>query len=337
MLARLWWTPLLLALGCAPSPDAADAVDADPTTDSSSSTGPTTLATDTATALDTASPSDTGPLTDTGRAEHLDPHVMTWVPPEWSPQDVVRVVFLGDSITAGQGVFNPRSDYASLLVDNDDDNWPDHAEADLEARFPGLEVIDVSRSGATTEDVLATQLPAIEDQLGPVVSGTTLVVGTVGGNDIGDLLFGFGDVEAEVTRISDNVAAIANWFGDPTRFPDPTYTYLTNIYEPTDDQAQADECFYGIDVAFLQPAFLDINARTREAAQRDNWAWIDLYGHFLGHGMNYDEPEIEYYHPDDPTLWLASDCIHPNGRGHHEVRRLFLYAIDNEPLPRVDP
>ena len=30
---------------------------------------------------------------------------------------------------------------------------------------------------------------------------------------------------------------------------------------------------------------------------------------------------------DDATGWF-SDCIHPNDRGHHELRRLFFEAID---------
>jgi hypothetical protein len=34
-----------------------------------------------------------------------------------------------------------------------------------------------------------------------------------------------------------------------------------------------------------------------------------------------------YYYADDPTKWF-SDCIHPDNRGHSELRRLFFEAID---------
>lgn len=291
-----------------------------PTTDTDTDTGSSASTADTATAP-------------TGG----DPDVATYVPSDWAPTDVTRIVFLGDSITAGAGVFSPSADYASLLVDNVDATWPDHAGNDLTTRFGTLEVIDVSRGQATTEDVLNVQLPSLEAQLTGDPGGATLVVGTIGGNDLIDLIFNIGQAEQEAARIADNVAAIAAWFDDPVRFPGPTYVYLTNIYEPTDGTGQADECFYSIDVGFLEPVLEDINGRTLASARTDGWSWVDLHGHFLGHGHNHDDPGVATYHAEDPTLWLANDCIHPNGRGHHEVRRLFLAAIDNQPLEHAVP
>ncbi len=60
---------------------------------------------------------------------------------------------------------------------------------------------------------------------------------------------------------------------------------------------------------------------------------VDLRGHFLGHGHNHSDDSMGAYHSDDATLWFDNDCIHPNDRGHHEIRRLFYAAISATDLP----
>jgi len=327
---------LLAACGGDGSDSAGEAGTTEPTSDSTPDTLPDT---DTGTEAPTDSATDTGTL-DTGTIDTgttptgptLDPDVATYVPAGWPPPQPARVIFLGDSITDGAGVTDQNTAYPKLLVDNDDASWPDHAEADLEARWPGIEVIDVARGGATTETVLQSQLPAIEAALGGPVSGPTLVVGTIGGNDITNVLFSFGNLSNEAPGIIERVDEIAEWFDNDALFPDGAYVYMTNVYEPTDAEGRASECFFGLDLSNVQPTFDLINDGTLALAQANEWSWVDLRGHFLGHGYNHDDPTIAAYHPEDPTLWLARDCIHPNARGHHEVRRLFLAAIDNQPL-----
>jgi len=313
-----------LALGCTESGDPSS----DPAADESTPPSPTAVTA----GLDTSATGDTG----VANPNPADPDVSTWVPDGWPPAEPARLIFLGDSITDGAGVLDQSLAYPSLLVDNNDEAWPDHAAADLAARWPGIEVIDVARGGATTDTVLSSQLPSIEAALGGPAAGPTLVVGTIGGNDVTNTLFSFGDLDAEAPRIIDNVDAIAQWFDDE-RFPDGAYVYLTNIYEPTDGEGQVDECFFGLDLSNVQPTFDAINSGTLAKAQANGWAWVDLRGHFLGHGFRHDDPDSAAYHADDPSLWLSRDCIHPNQRGHHEVRRLFLAAIDGEPLSLVDP
>jgi len=320
---------LLLTIGCGSDDDAPAETTSTPTTDTDTGTPDTVSITDTSSLpTDSVATADTGSLVTTD----ADPDVDTYVPPGWPPLDPARVIFLGDSITDGVGVANQDLAYPSLLVSNDDATWPDHLDGDLSSRWPGIEVIDVARSGATTETVLAGQLPAIEAALGGPPVGPTLVVGTVGGNDVSGTIFGFGNLEEEAPKIVDRVDDIAAWFADPARFPDGAYVYLTNVYEPTDAEGQADECFFGLNLSNIQPTFEAINADMRVRAEQNSWAMVDLRGHFKGHGFNHDDPKIAAYHADDPTLWLSRDCIHPNQRGHHEVRRLFLAAIDALPL-----
>jgi len=276
-------------------------------------------------------PEDTGPP-----PVPLDPDVASWSP-DFAPLPAVgRVIYLGDSVTAGYGIANQRNTYTELLLENNDDRWPDFVGDELTSRYGELEIVDVSRSGAQTADIVNLQIPNMEAELGSVVSGPTLVIMTIGGNDITGAM-GSGGLDTIADEVEANIEAIAQVFTDPTRFPDGSLMLLANVYEPTDGAGQADQCFFGLDVTAVEPILDDINGRSLALAQDYGFAWVDIRGHFRGHGWNYDQTGIEAYDQADPTLWFQEDCIHPNKRGHHELRRLFLAAADNEPLTLWQP
>lgn len=261
-----------------------------------------------------------------------DPDVNSYIPPSFPPPEAARIVFFGDSITEGVGVTDPNDRYVALLQHNADETWPGWAGDDLAARFPGLDVIDVSLGGATTGSVLASQLGQIDDALaehGPA-GGPTLIVGTIGGNDLLDVLLS-GDIEAGTDAVIANLEQITQFMLDPARFPDGVYLAITDVYDPTDGAAQVDDCFYGIDLSPVMPEFERLEAEARDLAARDGWALVDMRGHFIGHGFHYADAG-PWADEADPTLWFAPDCIHPNQRGHHEIRRLFLAALDGVPL-----
>lgn len=263
----------------------------------------------------------------------VDPHVDSWVPEAFPPAAVERVVFFGDSITEGVGVNNHDNSYVGLLLGDDGaERWPEHEGGDLVDRFGELEVLDVSVGGATTDTVISNQLPEVDATLGPVASGPTLVLGTIGGNDALFALLNPDGLEGAREQLLDNLREIVDFFYDEARFPDGAYLYLTNVYEPTDGMGQHASCFYGLDLSHVLVDLEPTNQATLGLAQEQGWAWIDLRGHFLGHGYFHEDPSIEQHDPDDPSLWFVEDCIHPNARGHHEIRRLFLAALDDEPL-----
>jgi lysophospholipase L1-like esterase len=277
----------------------------------------------------TATPTDPGPP--------ADPDVDTYVPPSFPPPDPQHLVFFGDSITAGYGIAKPEAVYTALLQANRDRAWPDFAGDDLHARFANLgDVLDVSIPGATTASVLEEQLPMIEAEWGPVVEGQVLVMGTIGGNDLTEMIFSGADLDAGTAELLANLKALTDFFADPVRFPDGAYVAITNVYEPSDGVGQVDECFFGLDLSAVVPTFEQLTVDSRAQAERDGWAWVDLRGHFRGHGFHYDD-EGDWYDAEDPTLWFQDDCIHPNERGHHEIRRLFLAAVDAVPLPLLTP
>ncbi|MFT7519994.1 MAG: lysophospholipase L1-like esterase [Kiritimatiellia bacterium] len=269
----------------------------------------------------------------------VDPHVNTYIPDGYRATDPQRVIFLGDSITKGAGSTGLGLKYTKLLSDNHDAKWAGWGEHDLSSLFGEVEVVDVSRNGAQTTDLISDQLPNVSELIGDAVSGETIVVMTIGGNDmqaaIAPIITATDKEAAYQQRIAPTITrfgTIIDYFQDSDRFPDGTFIYMTNVYEPTDNVGQTDACFFGFKIGDALPYLDRANDEVRELAIERGTASIDLRGHFLGHGHNFANSTMDSFDEPDPTLWLAEDCIHPNDRGHHEVRRLFLTAIDGRQL-----
>lgn len=238
-----------------------------------------------------------------------------YVPDDWPFEDAQRVVFFGDSITAGAGASSASATYTSLLLD---DAGPFAAGSTLATRFPSMtEVVDASFGGATTLD-LPRQFQVLSGQAGS--GGTTLVIGTIGGNDAQQALFA-GDAQA----ILDNALANLLAFVDDVnaRFADARIV-VANVYEPSGGLGQTDACFFRINYADKLPALAAFEGALELAAEERDFAVIDLRGHFLPYGR--------FQSGGDNGTWFANDCIHPNDQGHHEIRRLVLAALDGAPL-----
>ena len=289
-------------------------------------------------------PADTasGPTGDT--AADVDPNVTdddqvnSWFPEDYAPTEVARVVFLGDSITAGNGASRAKLSYPRLLQANDGDAWPSGNDIDFPALFgESPEIIDFAAAGATTASLVAKELPHVTEAIGDQASGVTAVVVTIAGNDVQGLLYNTDQTEATAEKILDNLAEFYDYFQDPERFPDGSFIYLANVYEPSDGVGQADGCFFSLDLSDVLESLDYVNAATLEQAKERNVAWIDMRGHFLGHGFYSGDEENPYHQAYDPTLWFADDCIHPNDRGHHEIRRLMWYAMAGLPFPGDEP
>lgn len=267
----------------------------------------------------------------TGTGE-VDPDVHNEIPAGYSPVDPVRLLFLGDSITEGYGASDSAHEYTALLQQNTP-AWPGFDAIDLETSYPGIvDVIDVSEGGATTSDLESRQLGELDDLLVYPVSGETIVVVTIAGNDMQEALIPLVDAATVVDRALTNLGQIADYFLDPAKFPDGVFLYMTNVYEPSDGYGQAAGCFFGIDYSADLPELDRFNDTFADLGADRGFAVLDLRGHFLGHGFYADDSSIAGHDPADPTIWFAPDCIHPNDRGHHELRRLFHAAITGQPL-----
>lgn len=99
-----------------------------------------------------------------------------------------RYVALGSSMAAGPGI-RPRAQGAPFLAGRSARNYPH-----LVAERLGLELVDVTYSGATTANVLAEPQPGAAPQIEALDGTEDLITVTIGGNDVGyvPLLFAAG-------------------------------------------------------------------------------------------------------------------------------------------------
>lgn len=272
--------------------------------------------------------------TDTDEAlPPVDEDVQSTLAYDAVPEGATRLVFLGDSITAGSGASKDALTYPALLQENAP-KWEGYDDVDLETSVPTIEdVIDVSRGGATTDTLLAQQIPALDAQLGDLpAAGGTVVVFTIGGNDAQLALNPLNDAATVVDGILDRFAEIFEALTSAERFEGPVWVYATNVYEPSDGTGQTDDCFFGIDYSAKLGELERANTELAAMSATYGVSIVDLRGHFLGHGMNNRNPAAPAYDPDDAGRWFDDDCIHPNDRGHHEIRRIFHAAILGQPV-----
>jgi lysophospholipase L1-like esterase len=266
---------------------------------------------------------DSGPGTDSG----VDRTHVRFVPSGLLPETATRLIVLGDSISAGVGASSSARVYGALLAENDDGAYPSESATDLESLTGGaVEVLDYSAGGATTRD-LVRQTNAVERNLTFPASGHTVVVLTIGGNDLQGSIFGGDPTGEPLDAAILAIRRMVTFFQDPTHFADGVSVYLADVYDPSDGVAHIDGCFLGLTLPELVDALFVWRDRYIELGTEMGFAVIDMLGHFHGHAYYYDDPTNPYYDAADPSFWFA-DCIHPNDRGHHEIRRLFYEAMD---------
>jgi lysophospholipase L1-like esterase len=94
-------------------------------------------------------------------------------------ESVGRYVALGSSMAAGPGI-RPQVDGAPFRAGRSERNYPH-----LAARTLGLDLVDVTYSGATTAHVLDESQHGAPPQIEALDGTETLVTVTIGGNDVG--------------------------------------------------------------------------------------------------------------------------------------------------------
>ena len=200
---------------------------------------------------------------------------------------------------------------ASLFARNDDAVWPEFAGRDLVTRFSGVESHFLAMDGATTDDVLASQLPGLET----VEGGADVVVTlTAGGNDLLSLIGAAdGTGDAGLQRILRNLHGIL----DAVRNRLPKAVLLVaNVYDPTDGTGD-------LEGHRLRPQEMrwlrDYNAGVARVCAVPGARLIDVHGHFAGHGRSVPAADRWY--------WTGS-LIEPGVVGASELRRLWLAALD---------
>ncbi len=171
---------------------------------------------------------------------------------------------------------------------------------------------------------------------------TTLVVMTIGGNDLNALTEGFmakepvEDLWTETEEFMALVRDTMEWIKEPGRFPNGVYVIFTNLYEFTDATGDVTSCpaaeLAGYTDAVTDPALEEMVIWSMEEFMSisvdTGTDMLFLLETFCGHGFNYDDPDGRCYRGADAELWFDLTCIHPNTTGHEVISDMFLSVVD---------
>ena len=269
-------------------------------------------------------------------------------------QDIIgveRVVFIGDSVTVGSPPSYDWEYYRNLLA------------ADLADRFgieaPGYlwQTVDpfngvvwqqdsgdfscCARWGARADDLMLDDDQVLDCLPEDERDKTTLVIMTVGGNDLASLTEGFMegrpvvDLWAETIEFMGLVRETVEWIKTPGRFPSGVYLVTTNLYEFTDATGDVTSCptagLAGFGEAVTDPALAEMVVWAMEEfmsiAVDTDTDMLFLLETFCGHGFNFEDAGGRCYRGPDAELWFDLSCIHPNPLGHAAIAEMFSNVV----------
>lgn len=240
-------------------------------------------------------------------------------------------IALGDSISDRGGV---APYFYDLFLKNDDATYPAFKGKDLTTRYPGIQYVHGAVAGSVTgpyTDPSTKNAPKLTDQvakLGSAYPGDVLVTITIGGNDLSDHAPDavLNQDANDKTQLAQNLAAALGELTKPGRLGSGKVVILeTNIYDASDGKgnwrsgggAKCPPYDTGADVdTKVFAAWNQVVESAIGNAAGDTK--IDLHAVFNGHGFNSSDN------------WYYSDCIHPNAKGHNELRREMWRVLTGE-------
>ncbi|MEQ1824945.1 MAG: GDSL-type esterase/lipase family protein [Pirellula sp.] len=246
----------------------------------------------------------------------------------------IRLVGIGDSITAGLGARSKEHTFFQRLVKNPADEYTDMYGICLSRVLSNLEYENYAISGSTS----LQHVDVIDDRLKQQPAEVFgLVVMTTGGNDI---IHNYGkSAPREGAMYGATLTQAAPWITSYRKrldemfdkiersFPGGCEVYLADIYDPTDGVGDAPSVFLP-----HWPDGLAIHAKYNEAIRdcaksRRNVYLVPLYETFLGHGSHCRQFWRPTYRSADPNYWFFDNIEDPNDRGYDAIRRVFLNTI----------
>lgn len=278
---------------------------------------------------------------------------------------VQEVVFLGDSVTVGApNLAHPLASdnshfYRNLLAEwlgaryglsrggfLDWGLWKSYdAFSGRGARQTAGDFRNCSKWGARTDDFLEGG-----NQIGLCFpSGgsprTTLVIFTMGGNDISNITqYGAdtGDVAGAWDRARSAVMHLDNairWLKDPVHFPGGSFVLFGNPFEFTDGTGNVDSCpaagLAGFsdwaDPTELERIVIFILEEYMRIAVETGSDLVWMLEHFCGHGYVATGASADTtnrcYRGFGTPRWFDETCIHPNDAGHRSLFDMFSAVV----------
>jgi lysophospholipase L1-like esterase len=269
---------------------------------------------------------------DAAEAPDADDAGATQVPVVAAGANFGTYIVLGDSISdkGGQGPF-----FYDLLHQNDDATYPEWKGKDLATRFPGIQYVHAAVAGSITAsygDFFTQGAPVMSDQitgLGSSYPGDILVTITIGGNDLvdhaPDAVTGLDT--SDRTKFAANIKADLDAITASGRLGGgKVYILETNIYDSSDGQGNFKSAGpacppYTVGPSTVTTVFGNWDGILTQAIQAhasNGDFLVDAHGLFAGHGFNSKDN------------WYYSDCIHPNTKGHNQLRKRFWQMLTGE-------
>lgn len=266
-------------------------------------------------------------------------------------ENIERVVFLGDSITVGTPPTDTNDYYRNKLADLLTPVFglaPPDLFWKMADPFSGTSVTrdsgdfsNCSEWGARTDD-LVRDSTQVEDCF-PVGerNKNTLVIFTVGGNDIASLTENGPDrteqenwnaVEEFVQLLRDAIW----WIKEPGRFPNGVSVIFSNLYEFTDGTGDIESCpaagMAGFtswqDPDLLADLVIWANEQYMSIAVETGTDMIFALEAFCGHGFRAGDASARCFRGLDAETWFDFTCIHPNPTGHQALADMFNAIVD---------
>ncbi len=265
---------------------------------------------------------------------------------------VERVVFLGDSVAVGTPPTPTDEFYRSLVAEDLSVQfgleppsllweWYDLINGTTLIQESG-DFASCARWGARTDDLMEDSDQVLSCLPEEERDKTTLVVISMGGNDLSSLTSGFidgvptADLWLETYAFMQKMRDAVAWITEPGRFPNGVYVIFSNLYEFTDATGDVTSCplaeLAGFSDAVTDPALSEMVVWAMEEfmhiAVDTGTDMLFLLETFCGHGFNYDDPEGRCYRGADAELWFDLTCIHPNPTGHAKMAEMVMNVVN---------
>ncbi len=250
-------------------------------------------------------------------------------------------VSLGDSYTAGPLIPTPAPPYGCLKSDH---NYPH-----LAAPAIGLPLVDISCSGAETEDMTAPQEVEFDGpnppQFSALDAGTSVVTLTIGGNDIGFMeivencatpnpfatpcqdRYNSGGQDTIAERIAETgpkLRAVLRGIGERAPVAEVYVLNYAAILPETGTGCWPQMPLGYGDVPYLRAKQKELNATIARQARKTGATLVDWYAASVGHDA-CKSPLVRWVEPLAPINPAAP--VHPNLAGMEGAARVLAAAV----------
>ncbi|MEZ4383318.1 MAG: SGNH/GDSL hydrolase family protein [Nannocystaceae bacterium] len=263
--------------------------------------------------------------------------------------DIERVVFLGDSITVGTPPTTAKDFYRSELADALVERFGLEPPSGLWKQVNLLDGVALqqesgdfascSKWGARTDDFMKDSDQIIDCLPEDTWDKRTLVVITMGGNDLAAIVEDGANGKPVDECMADAMAAVdlmreaVEYIADPEKFPNGVFVTFANVYEFTDGTADVSACAAaGLDPWEDPAAMIDmvraVNEAYLEIAVDTQTDMIFMLENFCGHGYRAGDANGPCYRGPNNENYFDLTCIHPTPKGHGVITDLFTAVVD---------